>query len=91
MIIGDNYQKLLIFELNNIWRYMEIFNNIRRYLKPETFTFETRNMSSKKILSNIANYRLVATYAYKMRTINKDTFLSDTFYSTQADCSRLLL
>lgn len=25
---GDNYQKLLIFELNHISRYLAIFNNI---------------------------------------------------------------
>ena len=35
MIFVNNYQKLLIFQSNNIWRYLVIFNDIWRYMTTE--------------------------------------------------------
>ena len=31
MIFGDNYQKFLMFQSNDIWRYSNIFDDIRRW------------------------------------------------------------
>ena len=49
-IFGDIYQKLLIFKLNDIWRYLTI---IWRYLTTETFTLKPENYRPK----DIAKYR----------------------------------
>ena len=45
---GDNYQKLLIFSLHDICRYLTIFNDISQCMTTETFTFETRKLIPKK-------------------------------------------
>ena len=68
-IFGDIYQKLLIFQLNDIWRYLTI---IWWYLTTETFTLKPEYYRPKDIVI----YRLVGTELYYPKhTHCKDTFL----------------
>ena len=50
MLFGNIYQKLFIYELNNICQYLTI---IWRYLTTEIFTMKTERYLRK----DIANYR----------------------------------
>ena len=51
------YQKLLIFELNDVWQYLMIFGNIRQ----QEPSYLSQKIITSKISSNIAIYSLVET------------------------------
>ena len=67
MIFGDNYQKFLIFRSHDIWRYLVIFNDIWRYMTTETFTLETRKLSSRK-------YRQISLFIVQWETSFKTKY-----------------